>query len=356
MKLLLTLTLLLSWQAVASQTRHKAVPHSATIKPPLCQDFVVVQNTIWVLDKKGNLLSFNSNGSALPQKLHLASSGVSLHATGSDSILVHAGGKVFSINTKTLSSRLVANLPDTIPLLACDKQQRLWAAGAKGLIQVATGRTYVPDSTQNIYYKWLPDPAATLLDAAGRLWIGFGMGEWGGNLQVFNTETQRFDYVDFRKSAACLAPVKSFCQVADQVYMSCGVMHFFTFGCITRFDALAPKPVFISDEKRNYRLTADGQKAGEYLGPTTYNVVDNSLYYYSQNGVFKAGIRSDLSKVESWKLVFKPQLHWTSGQRDAIGSPMNVSKMAATADGTLVLLAPNDGVGIWDGITFNLLP
>ena len=357
MKPFLLLTLLFGWQVAAGQIRHKAARFAKPLsKPALRQDFVIVQNTIWTLDKKGILLAFNSNGTALPYKLHLASPGVSLHVADGDSILAHAGGKVFCIDTKTLSSQIIASLPDTIPLLARDKYRRLWAASAKGLVQVITGQMYMPDSTQNNYYKWLPDPSASLLDVNGRLWIGFGMGEWGGNLQVFNTGTQRFDYIDFRKSDACLAPVKSFCQVANQIYMSCGVMHFLTFGCITRFDAEKPKPVFISDGEKNYRFNANRQKAGEYLGPIAYNTVDSNLYYYSQNGVFRAEVSSDLSKVKSWKLAFKPRLHWTSGQRDAVGSPMNVSKMAVTADGKLVLLAPNDGVGVWDGKTFNLLP
>jgi hypothetical protein len=354
MKISILLALLFSWQFAVGQARPRSARRvTAVRKPAVRQDFVIVQNTIWTLDKKGNLLAFGSDGVALPQRIHLASSGVSLHATSGDSILAHAGGKVMVIDTKTLSSQVVASLPDSVPLLARDKHQRLWAAGNKGLVLVATGQAYVPDSTQNGYYKWLPQPAASLLDTSGRLWVGFGMGEWGGNLHIFNTETQRFEYADFRKSEACLAPVKSFCQVADQVYMSCGVMHFLTFGCITRFDAGQPKPVLISSYEKNYRTVA-GQHAGEYLGPVTY--ANNALYYYSQNGIFRGELGGDLSKVDAWKLVFKPRLHWTLGQHDAIGSPINVQKMAFTSDGKLVLLALNDGIGIWDGSTFKLLP
>ncbi len=341
--------MLLSWRFAVGQAQHRPAPQKT---PTLRQDFVIVQNTIWTLNKRGDLLAFSSEGAALPQKIHLASSGVSLHVAEGDTILAHAGGKVIVVNTRTLASKVVASLPDSVPLLARDKRRRLWAADDKGLMQVATGQTYVPDSTQNRYYKWLPEPSASLLDASGRLWIGFGMGEWGGNLHVFNTETQRFEYVDFRKSEACLAPVKSFCQVADQVYMSCGVMHFLTFGCITRFAAEQPKPVLTSSYERNYR-TVDGQHAGEYLGPVVY--ANKALYYYSQNGVFKGELGSNLAKVENWKLLFKPRLHWTSGQRDAIGSPINVQKMAFTMDGKLVLLAPNDGIGVWNGSTFKIL-
>jgi hypothetical protein len=354
MKLSLLLALVLSCLFAAGQTRSRPTSQKATLSiPTVRQDFIIIQNTIWTLSKKGDLQAFNSEGTALPQKIHLASSGVSLHAATSDSILAHAGGKVLLVNTTTLTSKVVTSLPDSVPLLARDKHRRLWAAGDSGLVQVSTGQTYVPDSTQNQYYKWIPEPSASLLDAAGRLWIGFGMGEWGGNLHVFDTETQRFEYIDFRKSDACLAPVKSFCQVAGQVYMSCGVMHFFTFGCITRFDAGKPKPVLISSYEKNYRTT-NGQHAGEYLGPIAYTTKE--VYYYSQNGVFRGELSNDLSKVDAWKLVFKPRLHWTSGQRDAIGAPINVRKMAFTADGKLVLLAPNDGIGIWDGKTFKLIP
>jgi hypothetical protein len=350
MRAILALVLLLSWQFSMGQARHRSGPKkTSTVR----QDFAIVQNTIWTLSAKGELVAFSSAGLALSRKVQLASSGISLHVATGDSILAHAGGKVILFDTKTLASKTVASLPDSVPLLARDKHRRLWAAGDKGLMQVGTSQTYVPDSTQNHYYKWLPEPSASLLDSFGRLWIGFGMGEWGGNLHVFNTETQRFEYVDFRKSEACLAPVKSFCQVADQVYMSCGVMHFTTFGCITCFDAGHPKPVFISSYEKNYR-TINGQHVGEYLGPITY--ANKELYYYSQNGIFKGVLGTSLAKVEDWKLVFKPLLHWTSGQVDAIGSPINVQKMGFTANGKLVLLAPNDGIGIWDGNSFKLLP
>lgn len=353
MKTNLLLLLLLCWQLANAQIKSRSIPQAAVPRPALRQDFLIVQNTIWVVDKKDVLMAFSSDGTVLSRKLQLPSPTVSLQAASGDSILAHTGGKVLLIDTKNLTSKVVANLPDSVPLLARDKHRRLWAAGEKGLVLVGTSQVYVPDSTQNQYYKWLPAPAASLLDTTGRLWIGFGMGEWGGNLHVFNTETQRFDFVNFRNSQACLAPVKSFCQAASHVYMSCGVMHFFTFGCITRFDGEQPKPVLTSSYEKNYR-TINGQHAGEYLGPIAQD--KGVLYYYSQNGVFSGKIGTDLAKVESWQLVFKPRLHWTSGQRDAVGSPINVSKMAVTADGKLVLLAPNDGVGIWDGKTFNLLP
>ena len=56
----------------------------------------------------------------------------------------------------------------------------------------------------------------------------------------------------------------------------------------------------------------------EYIGPASFNKFDNSIYFYSQNGIFKGDKAKDLSKIANWQNILKP---------DAVGSPMNVLKL-----------------------------
>jgi len=87
---------------------------------------------------------------------------------------------------------------------------------------------------------------------------------------------------------------------------------------------------------------------GDYIGPATYHASDNSIYFYSQKGIFKGRLTDSLSDMKNWVRVAKPALHWKSGQIDAVGSPMNVLKLAFAPNGRLYFLSQNDGIGYVD--------
>lgn len=134
-------------------------------------------------------------------------------------------------------------------------------------------------------------------------------GEWGGNLQAFDTRNQRFKTILFEDSLACLIPVTAFCQVKNQVYMAGSVAHAGSSGCITRFEGVTARPVFTSNEDMNFRFVNFGIPEGELITAITYNEAKDVLYYYSQNGIFEGRISGDLSKAAAWKLLCVPHLH-----------------------------------------------
>jgi len=88
---------------------------------------------------------------------------------------------------------------------------------------------------------------------------------------------------------------------------------------------------------------------GEYIGPSTFNPYSNSIYFYSQNGIFIGEKAKDLSKSENWKKVVSPKLTWKYGQPDAVGSPMNVLKLCIVDKTRFVFLSQNNGIGFYDG-------
>lgn len=94
---------------------------------------------------------------------------------------------------------------------------------------------------------------------------------------------------------------------------------------------------------------------GEYIGPATYNKYDNSIYFYSQHGIFKGFKSKDLSKIENWEIILKPKLRWTWGQEDAVGAPMNVLKMNIIDKDKFIFLTQNDGIGFFDGEKLKML-
>jgi ligand-binding sensor domain-containing protein len=338
------------------QSRRKARQAESLTPYGGYQDLIVLDTVIWALDGSGTLKSFSSNGDEKAVNLTLKQPITALRTGRMGSIIFSAGNEVFVLDTKSLVYRSQSKLPINTYLLAQDSRGHMWAATKDGLLNTTTNQNFIPDSTLNQYYKWRPDPDASLLDTNDFLWVGFGQGEWGGNLHVFDTKNQRFVLLAFTDPLACLNPVKAFCQIDSQVYMSGSVMHFTTSGCITRFESLQAKHVFNSSWKKNYRTSTYGTAEGEYIGPIAYSKSEKSIYYYSQNGVFKASVAADLSDQAAWQLVFSPRLRWSSGQRDAVGSPMNVRSMTFTSDNKLVLLTQNNGIGIWDGRVFKLIP
>jgi hypothetical protein len=63
----------------------------------------------------------------------------------------------------------------------------------------------------------------------------------------------------------------------------------------------------------------------------------------------------NLSKIQDWETIVKPQLHWRSGQPDAVGSPMNVLKIIPIDKTKFAILTQNDGIGFYDGNQLNHL-
>lgn len=362
---LVCLLLILYCFDTAGQGRKKPTAHRNTSSPVANApaeisfgylDLAVAGDSIWTVTTNGKLKLLSSSGDELPLILINNYAFKSVAYLGHDTLIITTGSAINLLNAKTLVWKRLAALPAKSFFLTRDQQRQLYVATDKGILNLTSGRIFLPDSSLNFYYKWRPEPAANLLDSNGILWVGFGMGEWGGNLHVFNTRTQKFGLVTFKDSLACLNPVKAFCQIKNQVYMASSVMHFITSGCITRFEGFTARHVFNSSYKSNYRTITYGNPSGEYVGALAYNENKNCIYYYSQSGVFEGNLNTDLSKTEAWRLLFAPQLHWRDGQRDAIGSPMNVRKMVFAPGGRLILLTQNDGIGIWDGRIFHLIP
>jgi hypothetical protein len=93
----------------------------------------------------------------------------------------------------------------------------------------------------------------------------------------------------------------------------------------------------------------------EYIGPSAYNKYNKSIYFYSQNGIFKGELNKDLSKIENWSNIIKPKLHWSQGQPDAVGSPMNVFKLAIIDRDRFLFLTQHDGIGFYDGQNLKMI-
>ncbi|MDR0829336.1 MAG: hypothetical protein LBN95_04385 [Prevotellaceae bacterium] len=250
---------------------------------------------------------------------------------------------------------LIKTVKENLYGILFDSKNQCYGITENGILNIQTNKTYYSSKSLNhqIHYKnkW-GKPYCYYIDKSDKIWLGFGYGEWGGNLFVFETVSNNFLTPKLDTFNIALWPIKSFFEDNEYTYLSSGLQHFTTSGIIIKFDNLKASTLLESDTKNSKSSVKDSTNvwtAGEYIGPSTYNKFNNSIYFYSQNGIFKGEISKDLSQLENWENILKPKLHWESGQRDAIGSPMNVLKLIIVDKDKFVFLTQNDGIGFYNG-------
>jgi hypothetical protein len=320
---------------------------------------IVVQQQIWLLTETGHIVVCNVDGKqqSLPgiEKVkaeHLIVDG--------NTAAAQIGSTIQRWNKSASSWEPIGKLARNVFGLVATSQHQFFAITDRGVLDVATGYSKLPTASPNSQLRQLTSfgrPATFFMDNQDNLWIGFGYGEWGGNIFVYSTQKHKFLDLRFNKFSIELSPIKSFFQLKDGVGVSSGLQHFTTSGTIAEFTNFSARTLYDTYTERD---SARSQKATmvdqPYIGPGVYDASTNRIYFYSHLGVYAGTYGNDLTKLASWHKLFTPRLHWSNGQTDAIGSPMNVLSMLSLGDGKLILLTQKDGVGIWDGKTFNLLP
>jgi hypothetical protein len=268
-------------------------------------------------------------------------------------VLGDSTGNIFEINDHYVKANNICRYSGTLYSIVFNSSNKMFLITSKGIFDLKTRTYHSPDSGLNssIRYKkgWLAKPYAVFSDNSDNLWLGFGHGEWGGDLLIFNMVGDVFRSLppEFK---SVIDPIKSIVNGDSAIYISTGLMHMALYGSIIKINNFKPAVIFRNssfDTLQNRRLNNDAH----YIGPCTFNHFDHCLYFYSQHGFFKGDPRSDLSKINNWVKVFQPSLHWTNGQPDAVGAAMNVLKMEFIDKNTLMFLSQNDGIGLYNGNT-----
>ena len=316
---------------------------------PLYRDFVIANDQLWALTENGHLRLFDLKSEARLTEPMVKDSLVAI-AIDIHSVLV-VGDKQHRIQKYDSAGGVwnsLGNYSGSLYGITFDQDNNCYLITSKGVVELGSNRTYFPDSGLNtqIHYHgaWFRQPTY-YMDSAGNLWLGFRYGEWGGDLFVFNTRLKRFLPLNISGYSIELYPVQGICSNGGDVFISTGVDHMSTSGSIVRFKNYKASVIFesspYSDAHRH-----DSAFQGEYIGPTAFNNFDRRLYFYSQHGFFRGDPNQDLSSIEKWEKVARPHLKWSWGQQDAVGSPMNVRKIAFYRNSKMLFLTQLNGIGI----------
>lgn len=336
---------------------------SCTAKAALgknCREMVMVNHQLWVLTSVGKIGVYDVNGNK--QRLPLVEAVKAQHlVVDGDNVVAQIGSAVQRWNSQAAAWEFIGKLPKNVFGLAVNSQHHVFAITNLGVLTITTGQSKMPASSPNDQIRQLTEfgpPTTYFIDNQDNLWIGFGYGEWGGNVFAYDTRKERFVDLKFNKFEINARPVKSFFQLKTDVGVSSGLQHMSNSGTIASFHDSSAQLIY--DTRADIDTTAKNKRDSWfnqlYVGPATYDAQADYLYFYSNRGVFKGKATTDLAKLSNWQLLFTPKLHWRGGQPDAVGSPMNVLKILSLGDGKLALLTQNDGIGVWDGNEFKLLP
>lgn len=304
------------------------------------KDYIISNNYIWGLTSEGAINFFEvSTGKRVKKKIS-NSYRVKILTLDNDGVptVLDGLGRVKKYNSNENSWVTILKCDEEISAILFDSKGICYAITEGGILDVSANKKYFGKNSLNhqINFKegW-GAPSCYFIDKRDNIWLGFGFGEWGGELIVFNTVSKEFITPALNNFRISLWPIKSFFQDSSGVYLSAGLMHFSTSGIIVKFE--------------NFKATIlfDSHIDGEYMGPATFNSFDNSIYFYSHNGIFRGSKTKDLSKIENWEKILQPKLRWKNGQQDAVGSPMNVFKLTCIDENQLVFLSQNDGIGFF---------
>ncbi|NOZ12314.1 MAG: hypothetical protein GXO69_01545 [Acidobacteria bacterium] len=321
---------------------------------PQYTGLVVSDKNIIGLTENGKIVFFDKERGEKVDTVAVPSKGVVLAKDRSGEIVVaNEKNEIIKYEKDKKTWQRIANSKSQVFGVLFDSKNTCYLITATGIINTGTQKQYFSEAAfnyrKNKRHQWTK-PYTYYIDKKDRIWMAFDYGEWGGCIFIFDTKKNEFLKPDIDQFFfTVLWPVKSFFETNKNIYLSAGLQHFFMKGLILKFDGLTPKKVYVSEFE--YGDSDDKSFSGhnEYIGPATFNKYNNSIYYYSQEGIKKGNLKRDLSKKENWKLIIKPKLHWIYGQRDAVGSQMNILKLEILDKKRFVFLSQNDGIGLYNG-------
>ena len=195
--------------------------------------------------------------------------------------------------------------------------------------------------------KYFDLPQYSFIDSNDRIWMTKSFGEFGGSIQIFDTKERKelstnFDNLNF----GMLFPQSVFEDNQQNIFITSGLQHFMNSGEIYKIKDNIASKIFDSEDFTSTTNSKDFNN-GVFIGPGTYNPVDNKIYFATTEGFFCSAI-PNTGWIEKPDLIFKPELQWDR-EPLAIGVAMSVKKLEFTTDNRLVFLTSNNGIGIYDG-------
>ncbi|WOT13193.1 hypothetical protein [Leptospira interrogans] len=312
--------------------------------------YAILGKELWILNADGKANIYDLDSLKQLRVYQLVESSIRWIEKETDSTLLIADreNKIIRLSVYENRSDFLFNYDDGIVYrIISNSLGKIFLITDKGIFDPEQKKHLEPifsiNSTFAEYNNW-QEPSAIYLDKSDNIWIGFDRGEWGGELFIFNSRKKGYKVPILKSFQELNDPVRSFFEINDSIYITYGLNHLGAKGQIVKVTDYKAQIVFESKYDE-----------GEYIGPGTFNSFDQSIYYYSNLGIFKGEINSDLTARRNWRLFFQPKMKWQFGQSNAVGYQMNVKDLKFIRKDTLLIFAPQIGLGIYRGNKLHFL-
>jgi hypothetical protein len=195
---------------------------------------IIKDQKLFALTSDGHINSFDINtGIIIDANIH---TDIPITAIRTDKkgniIIVKADQTVSTFNQNTLQFKNLTRSNNQIYDIVFDLNNKGYLITSEGIEDASTKKVYPPDTTWQVRGK--AEPSAVFMDKNDNIWLGYGFGEWGGKLLIFNIKTAKFIKQDITN--AFINPVKAIFTDGTNIYVSCGLQHMtLTSGEILKF-------------------------------------------------------------------------------------------------------------------------
>ena len=314
------------------------------------KDYVICSNEIWALTTHGQIRIFNSSdGSKSDQTISYPLEIIALAKDRFECPVIADKEhfiKRYNLTKKTWEP--IVQCTDSIYGILFDALNHCYVISDMGIEDLAGKAIYKPDEGKNDYTSrsfWVGDrPYAYYMDRNDNIWAGYGYGEDGGTLVIFSCSEKKIIAPDLKQPNCYIENPFSFFEDSSGVYLSNGFGLYSVFS-ILKFEQYTAHCIIISEDR--FKCIP--------IGAGAYNCYNHCIYFYSHDGFFKGDVHKDLSKIENWDNILKPDVLRTKGQNHLVGAGMNVLKISILDANKFIFLTERDGFGYYDGKTLKMI-
>jgi hypothetical protein len=336
------------------------------------KSYVLVDNNLFAINDSGKLVIWDLKKL---DTIHFGYNSSSFKYTaiskdGNNSVFLGTNkGDIFKIIPKDLSYSPYLKIKYTIRFMCFNSLNKLFVIVPNAVYDPMTKQYWnnfenhtaglVVTKKSFIFFhkkvtKYFSMPQYTFLDNRDRWWMTASYGEFGGDVEIFDTQSRAIVANKFRGvNVGLLFPKSVFEDDNGDTYMTSGLQHFGNSGEIYKIDKNGNATTIfdgvIYTDALKKRSAFDNGK--DFVGPGAYNKIDKKIYFATSTGFYKAEITEDKIKP---KFLFNTNLSW-SREPMAIGVAMSILKLDFTTDNKLLFLTENDGFGIYDGKSLTML-
>lgn len=203
--------------------------------------------------------------------------------------------------------------------------------------------------------KYFNMPDISYLDNNDKLWMAKTFGEFGTELQIFNTVDDSYGNPNFDSlNNGLLFPKSFFNDNNNNVYITSGLSHLGNFGQIIKINT--KREVSIIFDSKDFVETSDSSFYSNqlFVGPGAFNEFNNTIVISTNDGFYELTLTNSDKRISEMRLLFKPELAW---EREplAIGNKMAIKKISIIDNKRIAFLTSNNGIGYWDGKKLTML-